>query len=97
MGALLASIHAFPTSHRVLQFSDRSFDAESTALICQAFDKASRALNDRGQPDSVKEIIARRIIEIAARGERDPDRMSQGALTSLTCGETWNGASFLKL
>jgi hypothetical protein len=67
----------------MLQFSDRAFDAETTALICQAFDKVCRALHDRGQPDSVREVIAKRVIEIAGRGERDPDKMCEAALTSL--------------
>jgi hypothetical protein len=65
-----------------LQISDRSFDAETTALIGQAFDKTCREL-DKGQPASVKEIIAQRIIEIAGRGERDPDRISEAVLKCL--------------
>jgi hypothetical protein len=78
---LMASTFPFPD--RPLQISDRSFDAETTALIGQAFDKTCRELHDSGQPASVKEIIAKRVIEIAGRGERDPDRISEAALKCL--------------
>jgi hypothetical protein len=63
--------------------TDGAFDAEATALLAQAFEKACAALHDRGQPVIVREIIARRIIEIAGRGERDPDELYVAALTSL--------------
>jgi len=81
--AAIAQVLRFPLPAKMLQFSDRAFDAETTALICQAFDKVCRALHDRGQPDSVREVIAKRVIEIAGRGERDPDKMCEAALTSL--------------
>jgi hypothetical protein len=77
------AILRFPLPSQVLQNSERAFDAEVTALICQAFDKTCRALHDAGQSESVKEIIAKRIIAIAGRGERDPDKMCADALTSL--------------
>jgi hypothetical protein len=77
----MASTLPFPD--QPLQISDRSFDAEMTALIGQAFDKICRELHDSGQPESVKEIIAKRIIEAAGRGERDPDRISEAVLNSL--------------
>jgi hypothetical protein len=79
----MGQVLRFPLPPQVRQFSDRAFDAETTALICQAFDKTCRALHDRGQPDPVKEIIAKRVIEIAGRGERNSDRMSEAVLTSL--------------
>ena len=45
-----------------------------------AFDKAARALHDKGQPALVREIIAKRIIEISKTGERDPDKICSRAL-----------------
>jgi hypothetical protein len=65
------------------EISDRSFDAEATAIIGQAFDKAWKEMHVRGQPDSWKESIAKQLIEIAAGGERDPEKMSRSALISL--------------
>jgi hypothetical protein len=67
----------------LIEISDRAFDAEATAIICKAFDKTCKELHDRGQPDSVREIIARQIIEIAGRGERDPDNLCEATLISL--------------
>ena len=60
--------------------SDRSFDAETTAIIGQAFDKACEEMHDKIQPDWFRESIAKRLIEIAARGERDPKTMCESAL-----------------
>ena len=48
----------------------------------KAFDKARQMLHDRGQPDIVNEIIARRIIELAEAGEHDPDRLCERALAT---------------
>jgi len=62
---------------------DRSFDAESTRIMGLAYDKARRMLHDKGQPSVVQEIIARRIIEIATGGERDPDKLANRALQAL--------------
>jgi hypothetical protein len=45
-----------------------------------AYDSARRALHDKGQPEIVQEIIAKRIIDIAETGERDPDKMCERVL-----------------
>lgn len=57
-----------------------SFDSDATQIMGKAYDKARRMLHDKGQPDTVQEIIARRIIEIATTGERDPDQLAKRAL-----------------
>ena len=61
----------------------RSFDAETTRIMGEAFDMTTRALHDSGQPPVVQELIARRIIGIAAKGVRDPVQLSQQALQAL--------------
>jgi hypothetical protein len=61
----------------------RAFDEEATKAMGQAFDVASRNLHDRGQPAIVREIIARRIIDVASRGERDPEELARRALMAL--------------
>ena len=48
-----------------------------------AYDIACRALHPQGRPPVVQEILAKRIIEAARRGERDPDRMAAIALANL--------------
>lgn len=73
----------FPTSAEIIQMSDRCFDAATTALIGQAFDRICQQLPE-GQLDTVsREIIAKRIICLASRGERDPEKMGNEALISL--------------
>jgi hypothetical protein len=60
------------------------FDPEALAVMCEAFDAACKALDDTGQPQLVREVIAQRIIEAASRGERDPVRLMKAALPWLT-------------
>ena len=79
----MPSMLPFLYATKNLEISDRSFDAEATAIIGQAFDKAWNEMHVRGQPDSWKESIAKQLIEIAAGGERDPEKMSRSALISL--------------
>ena len=48
-----------------------------------AFDTACKELHDRGQPQIVYEIIARRIIKAAKNGERDPTELVRAGLAAL--------------
>ena len=64
-------------------FRKSDFDPETVRVLCDAYDRASRSLHDNGQPDIVKEVIARRIISLAQKGERDPDRLCARALAAL--------------
>jgi hypothetical protein len=43
----------------------------------------AREASDIGQPDLVREIIAKRIIEVARDGERNPDELCARALQTL--------------
>jgi hypothetical protein len=52
-------------------------------MLGVAFDKAIHGLHDQGQPEIVREIVAKRIIALATRGERDPDRLCDSALAAL--------------
>ena len=69
----------------VLQFirNKSDFDDEATRLIGEAFDAACEGLHDTGQPALVREIIAKRIIEEAKKGERDPARSCAAGLAAL--------------
>lgn len=67
-------------SNIVLLFRDTAFDPSEVDLLCLAYDKARRSLYDRGQPPLVQELIARRIIDAAKLGERDPDKLCEAAL-----------------
>jgi hypothetical protein len=61
----------------------RSFDDEATRVLGEAYDKARAMLHDSGQPLVVQEVIAKRIIDIATTGERDPDELARRALYEL--------------
>ena len=70
---------------QILKFvqPDTHFDPETTAVLGAVFDQALAALHDTGQPELVKEAIAKRIIILASTGERDPDRLCAAALAAL--------------
>ena len=59
------------------------FDDEATRLMGEAFDAACKGLRDTGQPALVREIIAKRIIKAARKGERDPARLRAAGLAAL--------------
>ena len=61
-------------------FRDFSFDPDATHIMGQAFDGACKELHDIAQSDLVKSVIAKRIIEVAKTGERDPNRLCDRAL-----------------
>ena len=61
-------------------FRDSGFDAEGTRNLGKAYDIACRSLHPKGRPPVVQEILAKKIIEVAQRGERDPDQLAAIAL-----------------
>jgi hypothetical protein len=70
----------------ILQFlrkSGAAFDDGATRIIGEAFDAACKTLHDTGQPAIVYEVIAKRIIDAAAGGERDPDKLRMIGLSGL--------------
>jgi hypothetical protein len=64
-------------------FREASLGPDVTRLMSDAFNRACRSLHDTGQPELIKEIIAKRIIDAARRGIRDPRQMCEDALRSL--------------
>jgi hypothetical protein len=71
---------------RILEFIQHrnAFDPETIVLLSAAYEKALRNLHDEGQPQIVREVIAKRIIELASKGERDPERLCQAALSAIS-------------
>jgi hypothetical protein len=51
------------------------FDPDALVVLTAAYKKAVR-----GQAASLHETVAKRIIELASEGERDPDQLCHGAL-----------------
>jgi len=64
-------------------FRDAAFDPEAVAVLCVAFEKVQKSLHDTGQPPVVQEVIARRLIACAQRGERDADKLAENALAAI--------------
>ena len=69
-------------------FPDASFDAEATQAMGRAFDIASRAMRKLGADQTERETIAKRIVDTAKKGERDPLRLKEQALSALCIDET---------
>ena len=68
----------------ILPFLPRGvFDDTATKLLGEAFDAARTALRDSGQPMLVQEVMARRIIAAARKGERKVTELRDAALVAL--------------
>ena len=70
----------------ILPFIKKSgtvFDDPATRILGEAFDAACKELHDKGQPTIVYEVIARRIIDAARNGERDPVKLRNVGLAGL--------------
>jgi len=62
---------------------DRSFGPGEVEVLVTAFEDALRELQLSDREDPVTLTVARRIIELANEGERDPVRLRDRALESL--------------
>jgi hypothetical protein len=62
---------------------DRALSPEIEKIAGEAYDRVLKSLHDRGQPVVVQEIIAKRILDLANSGERDPQKIASIALESL--------------
>ena len=63
------------------------FDDGAMRVMGDAFDQACEALGNFGTGVIVREIMAKRIVEVAKTGERDPSRLYREALGSLGIDE----------
>jgi hypothetical protein len=59
------------------------FDHERARQIIDAFDDACRALPEQPPSEEVRNILAKRIVELAQRGELDRARLCDQALEHL--------------
>jgi hypothetical protein len=60
------------------------FGPDEIKVLTTAYEEALRALRLKDRSDPATEMIARRIIELAQRGERDPVRLREHAIRSLS-------------
>jgi hypothetical protein len=70
--------------HQFLPFVDfdSSLDLAMSAILDSAYGRALAELHNRG-PNSVRQAIARRMVTLAAAGERDPNRLCDKALVAV--------------
>jgi hypothetical protein len=62
---------------------DASFTPEQVMALNDAFNSALAELNLTDRQDPLAEIVAKKIIEIARGGERDPERLRELALKDI--------------
>lgn len=60
-----------------------AFDPEVVASVTTAYQMATDQLRRDGYTDLVRDIIAKRIIDAAQHGERDPNELCRSALAAL--------------
>ena len=71
----------------IVPIQDVAFDDKATLAMGLAFDQACKSLGDIGRSRAAREIIAKRIIEAAKNGERDPARLYAEALRAFRSGD----------
>jgi hypothetical protein len=60
------------------------FGDSATRILGEAFDAACKELHDTGQPEIVREVLAKRIIAEALKGQRSVRRLKEAALAGLS-------------
>jgi hypothetical protein len=61
----------------------QTYEPEEISILSAAFEEALRSLGLTDRTDPVTELVAKKIIELANRGERDPLRLRDQVLQSL--------------
>ena len=75
----------------IRQLLDRNaFNPEEVTILRDVFEDTLRALKLVDRSDPVTSLIAKKIIELARRGERDPARLRQAAVGAFSdAPERW--------
>jgi hypothetical protein len=64
-------------------FKTMAFEPEAIARMSVAYEEALRLLQIADRQDPITELVARKIIEVASNGERDPAKICEQALRGL--------------
>jgi len=67
---------------RLLQ--DTAFGPDEIAVLVAAYEDALRALSLVNRSDLATEMVAKKIIELAKQGERDPVRLRERAMEAVS-------------
>ena len=65
------------------RLSRHSFDPDDIKVLSGAFEEALRELKLVNRTDPAMQLAAKRIIELARQGERDPIRLRDGAVKGI--------------
>ena len=68
--------------HRLLE--NHAFGPDEIRVLTAAFEDTLRKLRLADRNDPATEIVAKKIVELARRGERDPVRLREGAIQALS-------------
>ena len=60
-----------------------TFEPEAIAIMSAAYEEVLRVLQLADRQDPITELVARKIIEVAGTGERDPAKIREQALKDL--------------
>jgi hypothetical protein len=63
-----------------LHLDGEKFDSETMRVMGLAFEMALVALRLADRHDLANEVLARKIMDLAKAGERDPERLCEGVL-----------------
>jgi hypothetical protein len=74
-------------------FHNSSFDPQMLVVLETAFDEAWLTLKSVGNRTVKPDELARSVLRLAVEGERDPVRLSDGALEGLLPATNWREAS----
>jgi hypothetical protein len=74
-------------------FHNSSFDPQTLVVLETAFDEAWLTLKSVGNRTVKPDEVARSVLRLAMEGERDPVRLSDGALEGLLPATNWREAS----
>ena len=76
-------VHLFVRWQFIAYLQNCAFRPEEIERITTAYEDTLRALGLADRTDPITEIIAKKIIEVAQTGERDPLRIRAQAITEL--------------
>jgi hypothetical protein len=63
------------------EFGNVPFDPETLAILEAVFDKACASIQAQRNGNITRDALAERILNLAVKGERNPARLLDGALT----------------
>ena len=68
---------------RLIIKNDRAFSAEEATVLIEAFEDTLRALKLTDREDPITLLVAKRVVELAKEGERDPVQLRNRTLKTI--------------